>query len=419
MPADPYRSFTDILRRGSVNTFGNIKVATALTLFDSQQQYGDDAKIWENVFVGAGAVASLLNESTVQMSAGSTTSGDSCIRASRMYHRYQPGNGHCVLTTFCLDTAAVSNCRKRVGYFDVSNGIFFEQNGTTDVALTRRTNVSGTPSDTDRTVQANWNLDNLSGTGGSANPSGILADWTKAQHMRIQLQWLGVGMWEVEFLHGDSYIKVHRGRAANVLSTVYMTTANLPVRFEITNVGTAGSIGTMRQICAAVRSSGGAVDVEGKPCIAANGATAISVTTRAPVLSVRAKTTGPNSVRNTGHIHPVHVDVNVGGNSIYYELVLNATLGGTAAVWTDVDATNSLAEFDIASTTITGGRVVASGYIAPGNGTVRGAATESLFRDHPLVYTSLKNTQDQLSLVATSFTGTATVAGAFYLEDQY
>lgn len=415
--AAPLQGYSDILRRASVDAFGRIRTSDPLTIFDSSQSYGDDAKIWENALTGTGSVSNLLNESTVQMTTGGTASGAKVIRQTRSYHHYQPSKAQNVVLTFVWDSAGIANVRRRAGYFDANNGIFLEQNGNVDVALTRRTNVTGTPSDADRTVQANWNLDNLSGSGGTANPSGITMDWTKAIHMVLDLEWLGVGIVDIGFRIEDVIVKVHRVKVANVLSTVYMTTASLPIRFELENTGVAAGTVTMRQICAAVRSEGGFEDARGFQLGTGSGATTISVTTRRPVCSIRAKTTGPNSVRNFGHIHPRAIEVQSGGNSCYYELVLNGTL--TNASFAAVSATDSLAEFDVAATAISGGNVIATGYcVQSGNATDRGNVTRSLFRDYPMVYTGLGNIQDTLTLVATSMSGTATVGGAFTWQEQ-
>ena len=71
--------------------------------------------------------------------------------------------------------------------------------------------------------QANWNSDNLSGTGGISNPSGVLADWTKGNVFKIGIQYLGFGAitFEIEVnstTNNTTFIVVHTMRLPNTLT---------------------------------------------------------------------------------------------------------------------------------------------------------------------------------------------------------
>lgn len=389
----------------SVDAFGRLRVSNPQTLFESQAQYGDSSLYWETAVSGSGAVTNATASSSVLISPGGATSGHYAYRQTRTCWRYHPGKSQTVVCTFVFDGGAVTNNRRRIGYFDANDGIFLQLSGTT-LSLVRRTSTSGAPVD-EVVPQTSWNVDRMDGYG----PSGITLDITKTQILIIDLQWLGAGQVRCGFDIGGELIEAHRFKHANILTLPYMKTANLPIRAESENIGAAGGTGVLRHICSTVYSEGG-VDVEhGRQFSVNRGTTALGVTSRRPVISIRAKATGPNSVVNTGQILPRNVEAMCDTNASLYEVVYNGTLGGGTA-WNVVNATHSLAEYDVASTTITGGIVLASGMISDGGAGPFAAAnvdSTGFFREFPLVRTGLGGVQDTLSLVLTSVTGTSNV----------
>jgi hypothetical protein len=282
-----------------------------------------------------------------------TASGDKVIRQSRAYHRYQPGKSQLVMLTGVLG-AAKANVRQRMGYFDAQNGIFLEQTSV-GLRLVRRTYTSG--SAVDNTVeQTAWNIDKMDGYG----PSDVILDTSKAMIFVIDLEWLGVGRVRCGFVVDGSIYYVHQFNHANSLTSVYMTTANLPLRYEIENTAAAASNTDLIQICSAVISEGGFEEGRGIPFSARSGVTAKAVTTRVPLVSIRPAAT-LNSIVNRGTILPISVDVAALSKSALIEIVYGGAL--TNASFAAVDATNSLTEADIAATAISGGIVVAQEFV--------------------------------------------------------
>jgi hypothetical protein len=395
----------------TIDAFGRLRVGNPQVLFDTAQQYGDSALLWENTTSGTGAVSNLLNSSSVQMSTGGTLSGAKVIRSSRVYHRYQPGMSLHIVKSF-VPCGTVSNLRQRYGYFDASNGLFLENDGT-GWFFVRRTNVTGTPVDT-RVAQANWNIDKMDGTG----RSGVTLDFTKSTILETDLQWLGHGRVRLGFSVGGQFYYAHQFLNANSLSAPYMSTACLPIRFELENTGATSGTNTVMQTCAAIISEGGFDVTRGLPFATANAVAGISVTTRRPILTVRAKTTGPNSVRNTGHIYLAQASVACTNNSSLIEIVQNGTL--TGASFSAVNSTYSLADVDTSATTISGG-VVTHAFVAPaGSGTNNALNTQfNEFQLIPLVYSALGNVQDTVTLVATSQSGTSNCIGMFGWKEVY
>jgi len=231
----------------NVDAFGRIRGSAPYTLFDSQNRYAKNDLFSEST-TGSATVTYDANASTVQLNV-TAASGDEVVRQTYRSFSYQPGKGLLVMNTFVMPTAN-SNQRIRIGYFNTENGVFLEREGTA-IYLTRRTYVTGTAIDT-RVAQADWNGDKLNGTGAS----GYTLDLTKAQIFWEDFEWLGVGSVRCGFVINGETIICHTFQNANNLTSVYMTTAILPVRYEITNFG-ASTAATLKQICSTVISEGG------------------------------------------------------------------------------------------------------------------------------------------------------------------
>lgn len=85
-----------------------------------------------------------------------------------------------------------------------------------------------------RTPQSQWNLDRCDGTG----PSGYSLDLTKMQMCYIDYTWYGAGFIRFGFRATDgNVVYVHKVANNNVNNQAYMRSGNLPVRYEVTNIG--------------------------------------------------------------------------------------------------------------------------------------------------------------------------------------
>lgn len=236
------------------DAFGRLRVSNPYTIFDTQSRYYDHGQFVSST-TGSANVVYDANSSTYRCSVG-TASGDSVLRETVKTFPYQPGKSLLILTTFCMNPAK-SNLRQRMGFFSVSNGIFFEVNGST-LNMVIRSSSSGSIVE-DRIAQANWNGDTLLGTGGTSNPSNIALNIATDQIWFTDVEWLGVGSVRVGFVINGAYIICHTFHHANLVgnTTTYMTTATLPLRCEITNTGSTASNSMLRQICSSVISEGG------------------------------------------------------------------------------------------------------------------------------------------------------------------
>jgi hypothetical protein len=241
---------------GGTNTdaFGRLRVSEPYSLFDSQNRYAADNQFDTSTATG-GSTTYLANEATVRMDVD-TTSGAEVVRQSFRTMLYQPGKSLLFLGTFVMN-AAKANLRQRVGYFSTQNGLYFELTGASPgtKAFVLRTYIGGSVDNTTRRVeQSAWNGDKLDGTGAS----GYTLDLTKPQILWMDFEWLGVGNVRVGFIINGEYIVCHTYQNANFTGTsVYMTTATLPVRYEITNTAATADASSLKQICSSVVSEGG------------------------------------------------------------------------------------------------------------------------------------------------------------------
>jgi hypothetical protein len=396
----------------SVDASGRWRVSLPLTLFDQTFEWDLAELFWNETIVGGGSsVAYNANRSSVTLTAG-TGATDSVIRQTRDYHHYRPWKSHLIPLTFTLG-AAVADLRRRGGYFDANNGIFLEQNGTTDVAVVRRSFVTGVAVDT-RATQANWNLDTLSAT--APNPSRLTLDLTKAQILVTDLQWLSEGRVRIGFKIGATIVYVHEFNAANVIDVPYMETASLPIRFEITNLAAQGVSHTLRQGCSSVITEDGDQDEFGLFWSADNDTTTIAVTTRRAILSIRPKAVfGPASKVNRVPIEVQTFGLLVSTNNAKWEIVFAPTFTGTP-VWID-PGTHTAVEYsvhgDAAAGAITGGLKLNSGYAVAGVGVAAGAIAQvSLLNKLRATLDMAGANPRAFSLVITSMSGTANAAGA-------
>jgi hypothetical protein len=206
----------------NVDAFGRVRVSQPYTIFDSQNRYAIDNQFDTSTATG-GSTTYLPNESSVRMDV-TTSSGSEVVRQSYRCMPYQPGKGLLLLATFVMNTAK-TGLRQRVGYFGTQNGVFIQQADST-VSFVLRSYISGSVSDARTVNQADWNGDKLDGTGAS----GYTLDLTKAQILWMDFEWLGVGSVRCGFIIDGNYIVCHTFENANDITSVYMTTAILPVR---------------------------------------------------------------------------------------------------------------------------------------------------------------------------------------------
>jgi hypothetical protein len=342
-----------VINGTNVDAFGRVRVSQPYTLFDSQNRYAADNQ-FEVSTTGTGTSSFLSNEATVQLEVTGAGVG-SVIRQTYRSFPYQPGKGLLILTTFVMDSSTSANLTQQVGYYNTQNGVFFKRTGSTNsfVLRSNSTPTPGTPSDTRIVNQSSWNGDKLDGTG----DSGFTLDTTKAQILWMDFEWLGVGSIRCGFIIDGQYIVCHTFTNANEISSVYMTTAILPLRYEIVTT-TAAVAASMKTICCSVVSEGGFEQTSIDHVARRTTVLGTIGTTFLPVVSIRLASgrTGAVVIPNRVQILPT--------TSQNYEIALvkNPTL--TGATWASTVPSNSNVEFDVAATAMTGGTIAQTNFLA-------------------------------------------------------
>lgn len=331
-----------------LSAFGRLRVAEPFSLFDAKFRYGKRTDLFSESTASGGTVTFNTNEISMNLNAGATSGGTAIIQSLRRFP-YESGKTQRAEFTANLNSA-VSNKTKRIGLFDASNGVFFQQSAT-GLAVVVRSSISGSVVDT-VIPQASWNGDKLDGTG----PSGQTLDPTKQQLFILDYAWLGSGNVRFMVFLNDEQIVVHTYRAANTIATPYSQTGSLPFRMEVVNSG-ASSSQTSSFTCVSVKVEGGYAP-RGAIAYASNGTTSKSIGgtgTLVPILSIRKRSSYPE-------VQAKIIQAAVFMNSVddaEFILFKGATL--TGATW----GTNfgNFLEQDTAATAISGGKAIGGGYL--------------------------------------------------------
>ena len=360
---------------GNFDAFGRIRVSNPVTLFDSQNRYKTNDKFYSNVLSG-GSVSYSSSESSVLLNV-TTTPGSFSARESRFVFNYQPGKSLLILCTFVMATPQ-SGLVQRVGYFGSQNGYFVQLNGSSLSIVERSVGVDNVVS------QTIWNTDRLDGTGTSK----VTLDITKSQIFFVDIEWLGVGSVRTGFVIDGKFINTHIFDHANYINKTYMTTACLPIRYEITN--TDGVSGTLKQICSTVISEGGHEPKDRLYCVIGPTSGQTMSGTLIPVCSLRLASGRLDAI---ALLRQVNVAVNTNNDLAQWQIVLNGTLSGST--WTASTGGSTNVEIDTAATSISGGTNIQVNFAQTGNIM---SELQSNFYDSQLGRNTFTSTSDVVTL---------------------
>jgi hypothetical protein len=373
----------------NIDAFGRLRVSEPFTLFDSSHRF-DDNGLWSTSTATGGTATFNSAQGLVDLDV-TTSSGSEVVRETTKVFSYQPGKSLLVINTFVMSTAK-TNLRQRVGYYGTNNGYYLEQNNTT-ISFVERSFVTGSVVNTP-VAKASWNVDPMDGSG----PSGVTLDLTKAQILFMDLEWLGVGTVRIGFIINGNFYVCHKFHHANLITSTYITTASLPLRYEITNTGATSSASELKQICSTVLSEGG---------YQLNGlqqAVGIPVTTPRnlavagtfyPMVSIRLKTS-PDRLDAIVICTAISVIATSTGNYNWQVIASGTTTGGS---WVGAPGDSSV-DYNITGTSFTGGRILASGFFAATNqgSTQVDILKEALFKTQ-LERNALTSTPFELTIV--------------------
>ena len=331
------------------DAFGRLRVSNPFTLFDSSHRF-DDNYLWSTATVTGGTAVFNANQGLVDLNV-TASSGSSITRETIKVFSYQPGKSLLVMNTFVMSSPK-TGLTQRIGYYGASNGFYLEQAGSA-IAFVERSIVTGSLVNTP-VLQANWNGDKLDGTGAS----GYTLDLTKAQIYWMDVEWLGVGSVRMGFVINGQFIICHTFNHANLITSTYITSASLPLRYEIFNTAATSGASTLKQICSTVISEGGYELRGSQQAVGTPITTAKTLTTAGtfyPIVSIRLKSTRLDGIAVATALSAI------GNTSANYNWQVVSGGTTTAGTWVSAGA-NSCIEYNITGTSFAGGRIIASGY---------------------------------------------------------
>lgn len=389
----------------AIDAFDRLRVSDPFTIFDSKQIYDKQPLFYDESIGGSATSVHSTTHARTQMTVTASAS-DFVIRQTKQRFNYQPGKSELVFITFFAPQDA--GCTKRIGLFDgtgtnyltPNNGIFLEITEN-DVTI----NIAKAGTTTESISQANWNVDPLDGTG----PSFITLDLDTAQIFVMDFEWLGVGRARCGIVYRGIAYYFHYFNHSNELmySTVYMSTPNLPARYDIQSDGTGG--GYLDHICCTVMSEGGieltgvsrSIDTQNIH-LDANAADTIYV-----LLALRLKST--------------HLDLTVlpetmsmiseTNDDFRWSLLLNPTYAGTLT-YTDITSSGCQRAAGTTTNTISAeGIKLASGY-AKSAGSI-----ESKIVNNLRIGSMIDGTRDELILAVTPLASNADFQGSLTFRE--
>lgn len=379
---------------GLTDAFGRLRVSNPETIFDSKQLYDNAPLFWDDSEVSGGSTTSSHSTATASttIGVGATTAGRR-VRQTFMRFNYSSGKSQQIMMTGVLnESGGGTGITRGFGYYDDDNGIFLKDNeGTYQVVL--RTSTSGSAVNT-AVDQSAWNIDPMDGTGLSK----ITIDFSKTQILIMDFEWLGVGSARIGFVIDGIIYYVHEFKNANALSLVYMSTPNLPLRYEIENDGT-GAASTLEQICSTVISEGGTPNLGVLRHTDSGAISSLQSGTKYALLGIRLKSA---AVSATVLLESLSLISTTQNDQLHWELIVNPTIQNT---FTYSGQTNSAVEIATGSVnnTVTLGTEIDGGYLStalPASATVPNALR---------LGSAIDGTVDEIVLVAKPITNNITV----------
>jgi hypothetical protein len=332
-----------------LDAYGRLRTSVVTTIFESQLSRTVQNRLWHTVLVGNANTEYLESQSSLNLNV--VDIGDKAIRQSKVYTTAKLGKSHLIFLTGNL--VATNGITKKIGYFDDDNGAFFRMNENGVLEIVIRSKASGTVQE-DIVVKGNWNIDNLDGTGKSE----IILNTTYDQVFAFDIEWMGTGKVRAGFMIDGKMVYVHEFKYSNTDNKPYMTTATLPVRYEIENI--SGSTASLKQTASVVMTEGGPNEFQNGYAVSNEVAPKQISTALTPVMSIR-----PKKLNNQGLVNRISsilesTEIYSEDDDTYFELQIGTTLDNS--FFNDVDADDSSIEFDYSADGCSNGTVIAKGY---------------------------------------------------------
>lgn len=341
---------------GQLDPFARQRVSEPIAVFAADHRFPHyTGRLFNEKTIGGATISHDSNRVSQKLECG-TAINDEAIYQTRRYIQYYKGKSQYINYTGSF-VSFQAGVRKRFGYFDDENGIFFEMNGTS-VRIGVRSKVSGSVVDT-YIEQASWNLDKLDGTGFSE----LDIDFTNQILFIFDFAWLGSGSIRMGIVYNDRIYYAHRYAVSGLYADPWSQSGTLPLRAEIKNITAQASSNHMFVTCMSVASEGGVID-ESTIYGTDSGVTDITVTTtKEIILGARIN---PLYNRASSKLLNATITAPTGNKEIYWEMFFNPTI--VDPLWDDHD--HGIMQTLSSYTSFSGGIKIAGGYVEVGGRTV-------------------------------------------------
>lgn len=343
---------------GNLSAFGSLETASLTPIFQGDFVYGLNTQLWSTAVTSGTGAAVDTNEARLRIQSGTGSSGYAYV-LNRKSLRYRAGQGMVARFTPIFTAGSADNIQLwGVGSISANapyDGYFFGFNGTSFgiVHYTR-----GTPA---WTAQANWNGDKVNGDTGTA------FNWDKTKGLPVQIKYpyLGFGdiIFQVQNPSTSRWVTVHVIKYANTVAT---TQVSNPTLYFMGFTKNSGNTANKILYCASV-----GVFVSGERSFISNPKWSIDnnktgVTAETNIVSLK-NATSYNGIVNQAVIRLTALAVSSSAASgvASIRLRIGATVGGapsytaingtTADAGVTITSGNSIASYDTAGTTATGG----------------------------------------------------------------
>lgn len=345
----------------NLDAFARLRASEPMTIFDSKQIFDNQPLFWDESLESGADITSAhsVNEAQTTITSSLNTAGV-FTRQTFMRFNYQPGKSQQIIMTGVMDrSGGGTGVQRRIGAFDDNNGLFFEDDeGTMKVVV--RSKKTGSVVDT-KVAQSSWNIDKMDGTGNSA----INMDFTKSHIWLFDYEWLGVGRVRFGMFHNGEIIYVHQSLHDNSETTAYMSTPNLPLRYQMVTTGSSPA-SSMSAICATVISEGGQEDL-GVLHHRSTAGTQIDMDTEDTLYGIVGLRLKAANFGATIKIVKLAVTLQSASDDVEWVLVFDPAVAGTPT-W--VNEANSSVQYFIgaAGNIVTGGVHIDAGYVSTSAG---------------------------------------------------
>ena len=335
-----------------VTSKNRLQISQQQMVLFSNALYSTDPELWDRVVYNNATVTYDSVEGGTVLTATGDINSEAIVQSTRVLP-YIPGRGMEV-TMAVQFSDTILGVRRRVGVFDNDNGMYFEQDETGEYYVVIRSNTSGIVVNT-RVARSDWNGVKFDGT----DPNGITADPDAIQMFVMEYDWYGAGQVRFSYVINGYKYTVHTFNHANILSTTFMRTPNLPVRFEIKNVtGATGPFELQKWGVSVIQEGDSSAANIGRPgdIINAIGGTTLGSTgVFSPVIAIRLKST-----RLGGVVTPnSYQAVSTSNALLYHRITSDPILAGGA--WVSFGP-ESFVEYNITATASTGGAILTQGF---------------------------------------------------------